>query len=269
MPKTEDWFKKPEVPDLNIINKENNIVPEKTIIMVPHPDSTIEDAKKSVDVLRGNVKRNWFGENFYRCLPLNIGNQYGFVVKTSYDMTLLWNGQNHESSLIIKTGDDFLGTENHPVAALSHFGYGVLTLSTKFHFRTPPGVNLMTINPPNFLLPGLQNLTGVVETDNLRRDFTINIRVTSPYTEIRIPAGTPVVGVIPIPRYYADKFDVIGADELFSEDLIEKEQDIVKEFYKLRSSMNNAGNKNPFDRLYANGFDIYGNEFPDHQKIKD
>ena len=53
---------------------------------------------------------------------------------------------------------------------------GVVTIQNRFTFRTPPDVNLMTINPPNYWIDGIQHMTGVIETDNLRRDFTFNLK---------------------------------------------------------------------------------------------
>ena len=36
--------------------------------------------------------REWFDANFYRCLPLTIGNQYGFIIKSEFDFSFIWDG---------------------------------------------------------------------------------------------------------------------------------------------------------------------------------
>ena len=42
-----------------------------------------EKIKISDIVTKPSKKRSWFDANFYRCIPLSIGNQYGFVIKNN------------------------------------------------------------------------------------------------------------------------------------------------------------------------------------------
>ena len=117
------------------------------------------------------------------CLPLTIGNQYGFAIRSLYDFEAEWNGGNDKKDLIVTLNEQPpLGKQ----IISSHFGMGVITIQNRFHFRTPLGVNMMTMDPPNIINPYLRNMTGVVETDNLRRDFTFNIRITVPNTKIKV-----------------------------------------------------------------------------------
>ena len=90
----------------------------------------------------------------------------------------------------------------------SHFGEGIITIGTPFILRTPPGINIMTINPPNYIIPNITVMTGVIETDNLRRNFTFNLKIQMPNIRVTVPAGTPLAGFIPIPRYFADNFEL-------------------------------------------------------------
>ena len=69
-----------------MINKED-IVPENTIVVVPHfkNDTSYLDV---IQPLKGEAKRDWFDQAFYYCLPLTIGNQYGFAIKSLRSFTV-------------------------------------------------------------------------------------------------------------------------------------------------------------------------------------
>lgn len=209
--------------------------------------------------------REWFDANFYRCLPLTIGNQYGFIIKSEFDFSFIWDGGLSNESIkffFTETGD--LLNSKYPRIE-SHFGNGVITINPPFSLRTPPGVNLMTINPPNHVVPNITVMTGVVEADNLRRNFTFNLKVQIPNIQVHIPAGTPLAAFIPIPRYYSDSFELEYAKNIFDEDVINEELKAADDadIYRLTIEPTlpiKAG------RHYFRGEDVYGNKFPDHQK---
>ncbi len=80
----------------------------------------------------------------------------------------------------------------------------------------------MTINPPNHIIPNITVLTGVVEADNLNNPFTFNLKIQMPNLKVFIPAGTPLAGFIPIPRYYADSFSLKLAEEVLDEETMQE-----------------------------------------------
>ena len=244
------------------INDTNNLVPENTIVVVTEADEFDQTALDSIQPLKGQVKRDWFVKHAYYCLPLTIGNQYGFAIRSLYDFTAFWNGGPNPSDLIVS-----VGSNNNPNRQLisSHFGMGVITVQNRFHFRTPPGINLITINPPNIFNPHLQNLTGVVEADNLRRDFTFNLKVTSPNVQVSVKAGDLISCVLPIPRFTVENYEMKMANELFPQLIIDAERATGMAFAAERSGPDTT-KPNGNGRRYANGVDIYDNEFYKHQK---
>ena len=168
---------------------------------------------------------------------------------------------------IIKIFEDFEPYQNKNfIYPVSEFGSGILTIHFPLMLKTPPGVNLMTISPPNYPLPCLSPMTGVIETDNLRFTFTLNIKIDFSNIEIIINANTPLVGMIPIPRYFCDSFKLENAYDIFNKDIVEQEKDIVKRHSEKRnfSNKNNLGS----DRIYYLGGDLDGNNFKDHQLPK-
>ena len=239
------------------------VVPENKIVIIPEDDKYNESIQQIIEPFRGNKKRNWFIQHAYFCLPLVIGNQYGFAIKSLKTFSVLWNGGNSPSDTIVEILD---GGDNPDYQAISsHFGMGTVTIQNRFTFRTPFGVNLMTINPPNHWIDGIQHMTGVVETDNLRRDFTFNLKVTCKNTKITIQKGDYIGCVLPIPRYFADGFELEDAYSIYTKEQIEEEQLAMKDFGHERS-MEDRHKKHGNGRRYHNGEDIYGNKFPDHQR---
>lgn len=243
------------------INSPGHEVPEKTLVVVPQPHITNQEIEELLVPLTSLKKREWFNSHFYYCLPLAIGNIYGYIVKSERDITIHWDGTESVSGLVIS--QDMAGARRQRFD--NHFGSGILTVQNLWHYRTPPGVNLMTITPPNFPQHGLMHMTAVIETDNLSRDFTFNLKVTKPNIYITIKAGDPIGAFIPIPRYFADKFEVKFANELYSPEQIQEEIDQGNEFSRQR---NNEDKEMPHmaGRKYFRGEDAWGKKFPDHQK---
>jgi len=244
-------------------NDENNLVPENTIaIFTEHPEFD-EVAREIVRPLKGEVKRDWFIKHAYFCLPLVIGNQYGFSVKSCYDFEATWNGGDAPSDTTVTV---HYGSESKNKQFISsHFGMGIVTLQNRFHFRTPPGINLITMNAPNHFIPNLQNMTGVIETDNLRRDFTFNLKITSPNVTVRVKKGEFIGAILPIPRFTVENYELKMADEIFPTKLIQSENEAGQRFGVERSTVDT---KKPHGngRRYFNGIDIDDNKFYKHQK---
>jgi hypothetical protein len=247
-----------------MINDGVNNVPDKTIAIFYNAlDNDVNLAAKEI-VKKSTKKRDWFTPHFYRCLPLTIGNQYGFTISSGFDFAVEWDGGNHVDSIKFFTDIDAEKLERLYPRVESHFGHGILTINPPFTLRTPPGVNLMTINPPNHILPNITVMTGVVETDNLRRNFTFNLKIQMPGVRTFFPAGTPLAGFIPIPRYYADSFEIKDAEDIFDEETYVGEMQAILDVSTYREEVE-KDYKHSVGKLYFKGIDVYGNKFPDHQ----
>jgi hypothetical protein len=251
-----------------MINDGINNVPDNTVAVFISPK--IDNPKLTYERVLGTVKkpdkkRDWFTSHFYRCLPLTIGNQYGFTVSSEFDIAFEWNGGDRPEDLKIYLNEELNETDNIKYPNISsHFGHGIMTVNTPFFFRTPPGVNLMTINPPNYIIPNVTPMTGVVETDNLRRSFTFNLKIQIPNIRTHIPAGYPIGAFIPVPRYYCDNFKLEFAENIFSKEIINEELQADKDANKHRNEIEPTL-KNGVGKHYMQGKDVYGNKFKDHQ----
>jgi hypothetical protein len=247
-----------------MINQGND-VPENTIAVLfdaYEVDFKYEDLHTILDF--PDKKREWFEPNFYRCLPLTVANQYGFVLKSQYDISVTWDGGADPSAIGFSFTEPIEEINKKYPRIDSHFGSGVFTVNPPFTLKTPPGINLMTINTPNSILPNITVMTGVIESDNLRRNFTFNFKVQVPNMTTFIPKGYPLATVIPVPRYFIENFKLENAENIFSEELITEEVQARTDAVLRREEVRMT-TKNGIDRDYFTGVDVYQNKFPDHQ----
>ena len=107
-------------------------------------------------------------------------------------------------------------------------------------------------------------MTGVVETDNLRRDFTYNLRITRPNHTIKINKEDYIGCIIPYPRHFIDKYSIVDATKVFDNESIQKERECAKAFGVERSTIDQQ-KKHRNGKRYWRGVDIYDNKFSDHQ----
>lgn len=144
-------------------------------------------------------RRRWmdeFANGFpYRCLPLAIANQCGWVVRCPVGMSATWYGGKQASDLRV-VFDESTALYSRQIS--SHFGGGVLTFSLPWLFRTPPGVCLSVRGLPNAFRRGAQALEGIVETQWSPMTFTMNWKLLDPHVPVRFERGDAVAFLHPI-----------------------------------------------------------------------
>ena len=251
------------------------VVPEKTIAYIPViPDEPLlpfnMDISSFLKPLNKDHKRDWFTPHFYKCLPLSIANMQGLAFSSPFTFEIFWNGKNKTEDISFNIHNDSeiqnIEKMNH-VFVSSEFGHGIFTMHFPLILKTPSDVNLMTIAPPNYPLAGISPMSGVVETDNLSFTFTLNFKIDLPNTFIKIEKNYPLMGIIPIPRYYCDSFKLVNAYDILNKDDIETQRQIAKEQSESRAKQNKY-NEKPDGRYYK-GIDIRKNKFKNHQLPKD
>lgn len=242
------------------INENGNYVPSNKIVVVPHAIDSDGFYKEIIEPLKGNPKRDWFTSHFYYCLPLTIGNQYGFVIKSLRDFNATWDGS--ERDAVIEFLDD---GNNQKQIIQTGFSQGIITVQNYFALKTEPGINLMTIQPPNMFIPGMTAMTGVIETDNIRRDFTFNLKITVPNYQVKVRKGDALGAFIPIPRYFVDQFDLSLITDIFDKEFHENE---IAESQALSAERTSVDMSKPHQsgRRYFSGLNSDNSKYKDHQK---
>ena len=173
------------------------------------------------------VNREWMDQSdqrfAYRCLPLAIANQAGWLLHSPATFTATWNGGRYKDSVYLEfeapggrpapAHGGFINVVSFSVPApetyrdgriTSHFGSGTITFAIPYLFRTPPGVNLWVKGPTNWIKDGAQALEGIVETDWLPATFTMNWKLTRPHYPVRFEKGEPFCMVVPVARGLAE-----------------------------------------------------------------
>ena len=148
------------------------------------------------------IARSWMDaahqRHPYRCLPLVIANQSGWVLRTPAAFRAYWYGGPGKEDVELR----FDGPPDSRV--VSHFGSGVITFTIPFLFRTPPGINLWVKGPANWIKDGVQPLEGVVETDWIASTFTMNWKITRVCDWVRFEKDEPFCMLVPVPRGLAE-----------------------------------------------------------------
>jgi len=137
----------------------------------------------------------------YRCLPLLIANQAGWIIKNPEKIMVIWNGGPGPDALKV----EYFGMPRVRPAS-SHFGCGILTFTIDFLFKTPRGYNLYVRGPANMPKDGIAALEGIIETDWSEATFTMNWQVTRRNHPIMFEQGEPIAMFSPIKRGELERF---------------------------------------------------------------
>jgi hypothetical protein len=199
----------------------------------------------------------------YRCLPMVMANQAGWLILNRHKLVVLWNGGIESNDLKI----EYLGAAQ-PRNAVSLFGSGILTFLIGHLFRTPPGYNLYVHGPANWPKDGICALEGVVESDWAEATFTMNWKLTRPNHPIVFDEGEPIAMVTPMARYQLERFEPEVRN--ISED---PELEALHREWLASRMRHNADLKIPsskaakegWQRHYMRGTSIRADPAPDHQ----
>ncbi len=158
----------------------------------------VHDVPTAFGLEAAGLERDWMSaaaQRFpYRCLPLNMANQHGWVLTCPISFRAYWYGGAHPKDVEIA----FDGPADPCI--VGHFGAGVVTFSLPYLFRTPPGVNLWVKGPSNWIKDGAQPLEGIVETDWATSTFTMNWKLTRAGEWVSFAKGDPICMLVPVPR---------------------------------------------------------------------
>jgi hypothetical protein len=153
----------------------------------------------------------------YRCLPLVLANQAGWMILNPVDFSAHWTGGPSRRDLKLDFPDAggagqlfFQASSESPEnfagdpRIVSHFGHGIVTVSIPYLFRTPPNVNLWVKGPSNYFKDGAHPLEGIVEADWSPATFTMNWKLTRPGLTVHFARGEPICMIVPLPRGLAE-----------------------------------------------------------------
>lgn len=225
-----------------------------------------EVIEKPMPIRTSDRRRQWMDDTrdrfAYRCLPLAIANQMGWELLCPVSFTARWNGRDGLDAIRIKFDD-----ESSPLIG-SHFGYGVLTFTLGYLFRTSKSHNVWVKGPSNQPKDGIAPLEGVIETDWTPFTFTMNWQFTRRRHKVRFEQGEPVCAILPYPRHYVGKFrprrkNINENPKLYAQYAKWREDRLA-----FNEELKDAGTeaaKSGWQRTYMKGEDQMGNVFAGHQ----
>ncbi len=230
--------------------------------LISQADMPLEPAPTDRDWMDASISR--FA---YRCLPLVIANQAGWILRCPVTFTARWNGGQAITDLKVRLPR---GSQRQDIC--SHFGEGVLTFSLPYLFRTPPGINLWVKGPANRIKDGVQPLEAIVETDWNETTFTMNWKLTRRNHTVRFEQGEPICMIVPIPRGLAESLDPIEKPLAANPALAEAYQrwcESRSAFIEGLTHNDSSVVKRGWQRDYMLGLNADGEPFADHQtKLK-
>jgi hypothetical protein len=120
-----------------------------------------------------------------------MANQAGWVVLNGRPLRAKWLGGNGSESVIIECPGE------PPYPAHTQFGYGIMTFTIPFLFRTPRGTAMLIRGPANNPKDAIAPLEGLVETDWAVATATMNWKFTRPDTWVEFARDEPICMVVP------------------------------------------------------------------------
>lgn len=193
------------------------------------------------------LERDWMSatrnKSAYKCLPLNIANQYGWAVLSPANFSVSWYGGEHEDNVDVFSDDPKFKND----LVISHFGEGTFTIQLDFIIQTPESYSTYIRGIPNKLNTILKPLDAIVETDWLPYTFTYNFRFTD-VGIVEFKKGEPLFSFFPIERNTVENFKL-------SELPISSNPELKNDFEKILNYRHTTGGqtkeKNVLQRFYT------------------
>jgi hypothetical protein len=218
-----------------------------------------------VRIVPATANRDWMhelkGNAAEYCLPMMLAGQSGWFVLAPHSAVVTWNGGTSPSDLTITVPDGIKSRQAH-----SAVGYGIVTWTIPYVFRTSPGWNLLCRGPANVVKDGIAPLEGLVETDWSVASFSMNWKLTRS-GGCAFEAGEPIAMLVPQKRYDLESFRPRYAELQENVPLLHayrRWRESREAFWRL--SQKNRPRK--YQRHYAYGYTNAGIVFPDHQTTR-
>lgn len=196
---------------------------------LPAPEGwTLEPAPRTREWMDGTPDRH-----AYKCLPLVIANQAGWIIRCPGSFKVTWNGKSGVDALKIELLER---PERLKGGIVSIFGHGILSIAIPYLFRTPKGVGLWVRGPSNEPRSDIAPLDGIVETDWAPYTFTMNWKLTRRNSPVWFREGEPIVLLTPVSLDLYESLEPEYA-ELASDPELEKQH---REWVEARNRQNRA-----------------------------
>ena len=149
-----------------------------------------------VNIEQTSLKREWMentdGAHAYKCFPVSQANTFGWSISFTEDIEFIWDG-------ISDTTPDHVTILRQPDGVCStNRGNATISFYTGLFFETDKNMSIVSIVPPNYFIDGATPFTSIMSTSFYDEALPAAWKITRANEKIVIPAGTPIVTIIPI-----------------------------------------------------------------------
>jgi hypothetical protein len=210
-----------------------------------------------VKIEQTQVQRSWMDntddKHAYKCFPVSLVNTIGWSISFLEDIEFIWDGISDTSEhhvKILKGPEGVCNTQR---------GNATVSFYTGLYFKTEENMTMLSIVPPNYFIDGATPFTSLITTSFFEDALPVAWRVTRPNEKITIPAGTPVITVIPISLGELAKVELDIHDKVFNEEMHDRKQKRLEVWEKLSK-------EGKFTNFYRNAVEYDGSIMGKHEK---
>lgn len=202
-----------------------------------------------------NIRRDWmdatYDKHAYKCFPVSLANTLGWSISFTEDIEFIRHSdvQMQPDNIEILKGKDIC-TNSRANNTIS-FDSGLI-------FRTDQNTTMLSITPPNYLLSGVEPFTTLMSTSFYMYPFPIAWHITKQDEVIKIPAGQPVITLLPISLKSLEQTEMIIEDKIDTEE----EKEIKRRYGEKISAL---GQQGIYTNPYRNATDEEGNSIGEHE----
>jgi hypothetical protein len=191
----------------------------------------------------------------YSCFPVTLTNSLGFGLSFPEDIVFIWDGQSDARAEHVKilSGNKYAYTER---------ANATISFKTGLTFRTEENVSMLGMPTPNLFIDGAQPFTTAISTSWFGGEFPVAWRITKPGVAITIPAGYPIITLIPISLSNINNSEITIRNQ---KDMPPGKYSHLYNQEDHLKAVNKYSEKNEWTNFYRNAVDYLGNKIGSHE----
>jgi hypothetical protein len=202
------------------------------------------------------VKREWMDQtadaHAYKCFPVSQANTFGWSISFTEDIEFIWDGISDPSPDHVKVLKDPGG-----ICSTAR-GNGTISFYTGLFIETEENMSVVSIVPPNYFIDGAIPFTSVISTSFFDEAFPAAWKITRANEKITIPAGTPIITLIPISLGSLAEIEF----DLYDKEFTHEKSEATEKRNEAWRKISEAGG---FTNFYRDAVDYEGNSIGKHE----
>lgn len=204
---------------------------------------------------QSSARRDWMDQTYdkhaYKCFPVSLANTVGWSISFTEDIEFIYHSdvQMQPDNIEILKGKDICTNVR---------ANNTISFDTGLIFRTDQNMTMLSIAPPNYFIEGVEPITTLMSTSFYKYPFPIAWRVFKKDEIIRIPAGQPVINLLPISLKALEEIGMVIEDYVE----VEEEKEAKRKYGEKISAL---GQQGIYTNPYRNATDEEGFPIGEHE----